>query len=429
MRILVVNSGFNALSIGGIRSRLLARGLSERGHVITVLTSTVSSGTSVTEGIDEAYVRAFSFDRFQRVLQSKFSTWKTPGHSMGGNTHTIHHAGKWRNWIHRWCMIPDKMVPWIIPAIREGGRLIKKERYDVIYASTPERSNLVVGAGLARKHRIPLLVEYRDLWTDSPYKHLSLPTKAHQWIHRRIERAVFGQATRITCVSKGIRQSLEPNVFPVHELGIRINYNFFDPACFSDYVPRLRSELFEIVYIGSFYDNRTPYVFFEGLKEFITAQKVSSAEFQFICVGQSYGIGDVTAIVEHYGLTDYVRFIGQVAHEEAIERLYNADAALVVVAPKDSVHIPAKLFEALGAKTPILLVCSPSEAIQILDNCSAGVVCEHQAESVCRGLTQLHSNWKSGETWPFNEQIIEGYTLECAALRFEEVLESTLENG
>jgi glycosyltransferase involved in cell wall biosynthesis len=337
----------------------------------------------------------------------------------------IEAGGSWKSILTRWFAIPDQFILWAIPALPVGRKWLKGNSFDLIYATMPPRSNLVLGAWLSRMHRIPLVVEYRDLWTDSPYVQNSLPTSVHRCLHRWLERSVFKCSSRITGVCKGIQGMLAEKAKSVHSAHVGVNYNFFDPRCYGqeDSGNENRS-IFTMVYVGSLYQGRHPAVFFEGLKRFVDKYQITPGQVRFDCIGKSHRIGDVQRLVDEMGLSEYVNFVGQVSHQEAIHRLCNAAVSLIVQAPNDTIHIPGKLFEAFGARTPVLLVAPPCEAADILTQCSAGVVCGHSAESIAQGIDKIHTQWKTGVSWPFNDDAINDYSLDETVVSFENVLKS-----
>ena len=427
MKILLINNTYNSPSVGGIRSRMLAKALASRGHHVHVLTSTVESASEAVDGLVEEKIPALSFEAILQLIKPNYEGENAPVRQTTGAAGAISQGGKWKNWLNRWCMIPDKFLPWINPAVRAGTRILIDEDFDVVYATTPVRSNLLVGSKLSRKNKLPLVVEYRDLWTDNPYAHNASPTPIHKWFHRQLENSVFRQAKKITSVCRGIQEVLKDKGQVVHQEDVSLNYNFYDPSCFDEFQKIAHGATFRIVYVGALYGSRQPYVFFEGMKKFLKQSGLSSAKFRFDCIGRSHGIGDVEATIERLGLTDYIHFVGQVPHVEAVEHLCNADTALIVQAPEDESHIPAKLYETLGARTPALLVCPECETSKILEECSAGVVCEHTAESVAAGLEKLYDQWKTKEPWSFNQKAIEEYSLDKAVVRFEELLQSAID--
>src|SRR5205823_6427111 len=65
--------------------------------------------------------------------------------------------------------IPDIRAEWIKTAVPAGRRLIAEWRPDIIFASAPPWTGLIVASRLARAFGIPWVADFRDLWVDNPY--------------------------------------------------------------------------------------------------------------------------------------------------------------------------------------------------------------------------------------------------------------------
>jgi len=59
---------------------------------------------------------------------------------------------------------PDAQVLWHRHAFREGLKLLQEVSHDVIVATGPPFSSLLLGARLARSTGLPLVLDYRDEW-------------------------------------------------------------------------------------------------------------------------------------------------------------------------------------------------------------------------------------------------------------------------
>jgi len=422
VRILVINNTFNYPSMGGIRSRLLVRGLAGAGHRLVVVTSTHDSGERLNHPrIEEVRVETGLRHKASRSTPSgREATGPAPAKPAA----KVGKGGRWKNELNRWLMIPDKFVFWVPSAVAVAGRLHKAEAFDVVYATMPVRSNLVAGARIAAKYRIPLVIEYRDLWTDSPYAHNAEPTRLHEWIHRRLERYALRRATRIAAVCKGIQSMIQRKA----RKPVSLNYNFFDPATFIDLEKPAVSNTFTIVYAGALYGSRQPFWFFRGLRLFLDQQDIAADRIRFRCIGAGEMTEEMRVLIDSLELKGSVEFLPRLSHREALGHLCAADASLILQAEGDTIHIPGKLFEAFGARTPILLVTEPCEVADLVNDCAAGVVCSHTAESVAAGLAVLHEKWRSGASWKFNEDAVAAYRLDRAVAGFEELLRSALRN-
>src|SRR5690606_28627734 len=124
-------------------------------------------------------------------------------------------------------------------------------RADLIYATVPPLTGLLVARRLARRFRIPWIAEFRDLWIDHPYY------EAPAWRHRleklQQDRTV-GEAAALVTVSEAWRDVLK-NRFgkPVATI-----LNGFDP---DDYPPEppatpATSNQLTISYTGTLYPGR-----------------------------------------------------------------------------------------------------------------------------------------------------------------------------
>ena len=79
-------------------------------------------------------------------------------------------------------------------------RFLKKERPDVIYTSSPDLFVAFFAVRFAKKHRMPVVVEVRDLWPESivEYKHISRKNpvikvlyQLEKWIYKKADRLIF----------------------------------------------------------------------------------------------------------------------------------------------------------------------------------------------------------------------------------------------
>ena len=59
---------------------------------------------------------------------------------------------------------PDPQVLWAPAAVRAGRQLLSEVPHDVVVATAPPFSALLVGARLARAAGLPLVLDYRDEW-------------------------------------------------------------------------------------------------------------------------------------------------------------------------------------------------------------------------------------------------------------------------
>ena len=77
-------------------------------------------------------------------------------------------------------------------ALKLGAEIIEKEKIDIIYATAPPFTDLMVAAELKKKYGMPLVVDYRDSWIHSPDNFY--PTNMHRFINMKKEQEVLRAA-------------------------------------------------------------------------------------------------------------------------------------------------------------------------------------------------------------------------------------------
>ena len=153
------------------------------------------------------------------------------------------------------------------------------------------------------------------------------------------------------------------------------------------------------------------------MRAFIDARKLTPAQFQFRWAGGASGINDLDEVIDRTGVRPYMDFLGLIPHREALSLLQQSDAALLIQSPDDTIHIPGKLFEAMGAQVPLLALVHPCEVTDIIQRCRAGVVCPHTRESVATALDELFQRSIAGRRWEFNEAEVQKFSADGAVAK------------
>lgn len=418
-RVLFIGYLLPDANMGGVRTRRIARLLPRHGWETVVLThlndttsvpwapvTGVRVETAVAPDLTALYHRVKNLGRSQPVN----STPQRPEPKAMPIGFTSE--------INRWLMIPDKQMPWRRAAVRRGRELLRQEKFDVIFASLEPRTSLLVAAQLSRESGVPCVFEYRDLWTGNPYYHITQPSAFHRWLHGRLERHALRQASRVSAVCRGIADYLTQTHGPLLKAPVELNYNFYDSDEYPNPVSSpMAKRPFTISYAGAMYASRTPHQFFEGMRAFIDARKLTPAQFQFRWAGSASGINDLSDVINRTGVRPYLDFLGLIPHREALSLLQQSDAALLIQSPDDTIHIPGKLFEAMGARVPLLALAHPCEVTDIIQRCRAGVVCPHTRESVAVALDELFQRSTAGRRWEFNEAEVQKFSADGAVAK------------
>jgi Glycosyl transferase 4-like domain/Glycosyl transferases group 1 len=363
MKILLVSYFFApANTMGALRLSRLATFLMRRGHDVRVLAA-ADPGPPPTLDCD------FPDERVRRTAQldinwlpRRLATLRTtrrraPASAIGtSDACAARRAGPPRsdagllrrastlytnalNW-------PDARAGWLPYAWHAGQRLSRTWRPDLIYASSPPPTCLLVGKLLSAHCGAPWIAEFRDRWSDDPY--YARPSW-RQALEARLERRIVASARAVVTVSEPwAKRYAEAYGKPV-----LVVLNGFDPE---DYAGResagaLGSPCLEIVYTGGIYPGRRdPRPLFQALAQ--------SPELRSAVRVQFYGTSPEQTLpaAATAGVQDQVVVHPHLARPQIAAIQQRADVLLLMQwnDPREQGNLPGKLFEYLGARRPIL---------------------------------------------------------------------------
>ncbi len=85
---------------------------------------------------------------------------------------------------------------------------VRAERPDVVLATSPPLTIALPGIVAAKRHRVPLVFEVRDLWPEAPIQMGALPNPLAQRAARALERFAYRRARHVVALSPGIRDGV-----------------------------------------------------------------------------------------------------------------------------------------------------------------------------------------------------------------------------
>lgn len=359
MKILIVTCVFPPSNvIGAIRVGKLARYLHGGGHDVRVLTTDIVDDRSLPLEIPKELVvytdyqeRSDWADRWLRRLRPRPDAapagdpGDAPAHGAGPS------RSLWamlRRHYHGLIHIPDMRARWIKTAVPAGRRLIEGWRPDIIFASAPPSTGLVVASRLARAFDIPWVADFRDLWVDNSYYDEPSWRKA---VDAVLERQTLRGAAALVTVSPGLAEQLRRR----HGKAAEVIYNGYAEEDFPPIPPLpVTGKLLKIRYMGSIYRGfRDPSALFAGIALLPDPYR-NRVKAEFFCDS-----GDaVLAAAAAHGVTDAVIVRERIPYRRALELQMQSDVLLLLQSNdrRDEGNLPAKLFEYLYARRPILFI-------------------------------------------------------------------------
>ncbi|MCX5998705.1 MAG: glycosyltransferase [Chloroflexi bacterium] len=294
--------------------------------------------------------------------------------------------------------VPDYHVGWIPFAVLSGIRIIRKEKIDVIYATGDPWSDFIVGFFLRCLTGKPLVLDMRDPWTlrAEGVSTSRIGKKAEDFWESRCISA----ASKVINVTEGAAQAYIEKYPFIDKTRFVCITNGYDQPDFDGMASR-KTARFTISSTGAF-NRRAPAPFFEGLAHLFEGEESLRDKVRVKHMGTGSRV--VSTLAREHQLEDMLDVIPYAEHRTSIQLLMDSDVLLVVldmsVAEQDVrlLPLPAKLFEYLAARRPILaIVPSQSAVAGIVSSTESGVVVDPEdIPGIASAVRELRRQYGEG---------------------------------
>lgn len=261
---------------------------------------------------------------------------------------------------------PDAKSPWISFAYKLGGKIIEQEKPDIIFATAPPFSALMVGLKLKEKFNIPLVTDFRDPW---PTGFVTPPSIIRNRIIK-LRQQITNQSNQVTAVNQQTKEQINyPSAIVIE--------NGYDPSEFDQ--PAKKIDGFNIVHAGNVWE------ILDNLK--LVMQAIADIpDTRLTLVGNC----DANTLlkIKQYKNVDYLSVR---PHSETIAIMKGASLLLYLSKPNQAVGI--KLYEYFGANKPILAVCDEcNEATRLVENHQVGFAIPAQVQEIKQAILSVKHN-------------------------------------
>jgi len=255
---------------------------------------------------------------------------------------------------------PDRWMSWQLDGVRQGLSLVKQYSPAVIWSTHPIATAHVIGAALQRRTGLPWVADFRDPMAQEGY-----PKDPKTWQYfKRIEEQVMRQAALAIFTTPGAASTYRAR-YPRANAHIEVLENGYDEATFAaaessvgECRPLSPGHL-TLLHSGIVYPSeRNPTALFEALcllkqtnKEVVTKLKV-----RFRAAVHEDLLHDLAV---KYNVAETVEILPAIAYRQALAEMLCADGLLVLQAANCNEQIPAKVYEYLRCRRPIIGLTAP----------------------------------------------------------------------
>lgn len=265
--------------------------------------------------------------------------------------------------------LPDRWVSWLLGAVPAGLRLIRQYRPHVIWSTYPIATAHLIGLALHRLSGIAWVADLRDPMTDQGYPSNPLQRRLFQWI----EKKTVLHCQYAVCTTPGAISTYRTRFPEIPADRFVLLENGFDEENFADaeslaplQPPQHQQHAqdtprrFRLVHSGVIYPSeRDPVPLFEALAHLQAQGHISAGNFELVLRATGHD-AYLAELIARCGIGELVTLAPHIAYRDALAEMLSAGALLILQASNCNHQVPAKLYEYLRARRPILALTDPA---------------------------------------------------------------------
>lgn len=336
------------MGMGGVQRTLkFAKYLKDFGWESVVVTDSPKKYYAVDESLlKEAIDSGIKIERTgKEVFNVKDIVIKAPNERVR----------KLKNKLSQLVFIPDSKIFWKKKALAKVDEIWEKYGgFDLVFATAPPYTDFLIGQAIKKKYKIPLVIDYRDLWVDNSVLN-KYPTPFHKMSNMKLEKKVLAEANRIITTNRKTKELIITRYGNVDYNEVKIIPHGFDQE---DYDKAAKQDLpvtkkMRFLYSGSFYCyNPKPY--FEAIKFLFDKYPELENEIEFCFLGQF--TNEYVKFCQNLKIYDKLNIKGYVDHIECVKYILSSDVLVLLKSTGENeiVAMVGKIGEYIGSRKNIL---------------------------------------------------------------------------
>jgi colanic acid biosynthesis glycosyl transferase WcaI len=303
-------------------------------------------------------------------------------------------------------------------ALATGSGAVRR-RPDLVVASAPPLSVAAVGALVSMRHRVPLLLDIRDLWPYTPIAVGELAPGRVTAMLERLERWVYAKASAVVTANDAFARYIADRA-PAGKRVVAIpngtTQAWLDAGA-SD-VDRASVELPPSRFVWAYAGNIG---LAHGVEHALEAQRLLGDDYLLLVIGEGPRRGAVLRAAE--SLPDQADVRPLMSPADAARHLRAADA--VLVSERQELVVSAKLYDACAIGRPIVAACT-GELRRLIETEGLGLAVPHgDPEALAEAVREVRADPELRERLVASARAFaRGHLRESQAERFAELAES-----
>lgn len=284
---------------------------------------------------------------------------------------------------------PDRWVSWKFDGVRQGMNILRQLGPKAIWSTYPIATAHLIGAELHRRSGLPWIADFRDPMAQDGY-----PADAETWRqYKAIEQLAIEEASCALFTTPGAERMYRQR-YPGSSERISMLENGYDEDSFSE-AERvngtnrrpLNEGCITLLHSGIVYPTeRDPTQLFAALGRLKSTGSIEPGRFK-VRFRAAVHEDLLRRMCAEHNVEAFVEVLPAIPYHDALQEMLRADALLALQASGCNEQVPAKVYEYLRARRPIVCLTDPAgDTAQVLRR--AGIRAIARLDS-CDEITDL----------------------------------------
>lgn len=315
---------------------------------------------------------------------------------------------KLRSRISQLVFIPDTKIFWKRKALKKIDSIWQKYGgFNLVFATAPPYTDFLIGQEVKKRYKIPLVIDYRDAWVDSPVLNF-YPTPFHRKANENLERRVIKDSNIVITTNRRVKEMIIRRYENIDYNDIKIFTHGYDEEDFE--IAKTKklplTNKMRVTYSGSFY-TRNPKFYFKAIRNFIDKYPETKGKVEFLFLG--IFTKELIKLAKHLNIIDYLNLPGYVNHSECVKYLLASDVLFLLVSrgENEDAAMPGKVGEYIGSRKNIIACIPDGVTKKLLEKYNAiKFVSDENPELISNAIYEYYLLWNKNEMPVANEEMI-----------------------
>jgi len=318
---------------------------------------------------------------------------------------------KLRSRIAQMFFIPDTKILWKRKALKKIDAIWEKYNgFNLVFATAPPYTDFLIGQEVKRKYKIPLVIDYRDAWVDSPVLNF-YPTPFHRKANEKLERRVIKDSNIVITTNRRVKEMLIRRYENINYNDVKIFTHGYDEEDFETAKTKklpLTNKM-RVTYSGSFY-TRNPKFYFNAIRKFFDTYPETRGKVEFLFLG--IFTKELMNLAKHLNIQESLNLPGYVNHAECVKYLLASDVLFLLVSrgENEDAAMPGKVGEYIGSRKNIIACVPEGVTKKLLEKYNAiKFISDETPELISNAIYEYYKMWLKNEMPSANEEMIKLY--------------------